>query len=178
MKLAIPKPIVEHDHSEAVADVPMSAVPRAWDDPRYRPPLSQRNPDYTDSGSYSEGENNRPIAAVLRPIDSENSSSHIDAEIKRLYRDDCISDGFKPGAVIVHTRVQPAHRLNTLCWGLVVSFNTETEIKGSPWKPLRVRWLNGSYEDCNPSELKLLILVPDKSILLARATRAIKPNPL
>lgn len=171
MKLAIPKPVVEHDLTHAEANPRFGNAPSAWDSQRYRSngltEANARNPDYTDSGHYP---------SLLRQIDSENMN--VDAEVRRLYLDDCKSQGFELGCVVVHTRTARSKRIEPLNWGFVISYNTDREA-GSVWTPVRVRWANGSYEDCHTHELKLMIHVPDKFVLIARATRNEQtPHPL
>ena len=113
-------------------------------------------------------------AVLLRPIANEN----VDSEIRRLYLDDCKSEGFVPGAVVVHTRISVEDRTTPISWGIILYLNTSITLPtaerigpSKPWKPIRVKWVNGSFEDCNSQDLRVMMPVPELALLKRRAIK-------
>lgn len=163
MKLEIPKAVADTD--VAHADI-IPAEPEG------------RNPDFTNDTYLPNVGGNEALVWPIGPAEADNVNEH---EIKRLIIDDCRSAGLVSGAVVVHQRLPLGQRLAPGNWGFVIRANGLSETSADvnwKWKPLCVRWATGSYEDCSQTDLCLLMTVPDKFILKARASRDTTPSRL
>lgn len=115
-----------------------------------------------DEGGWEEQ------ASLLRPP-PQNNVIPIDDEIRRLFIDDCISEGYLVGAVVVHVRTVVSHRTIPTSWGVVITHNTGASPFSTKWKPLQIKWLNGTYEDCEPKDLRIMLGAVSIDILRKRA---------
>ena len=140
MKLTILKPIVEHDVSNV-------RIPEEFNRyPTILTPIEQ-NPEPRFIPSAAE--------------------ENIDEEIKFLCLEDAKIEGFIKGAIIVHVRIAVENRTMPLNWGVVAYLN-ETSYDKKPWKPVRCKWLTGSFEDCDPKDLRIIMPALDLAILKKR----------
>src|SRR5258708_22330221 len=143
MKLSIPKPITEIDlsHEEVFKPTRRGYMP---DYERNEYPHSGQEEIYVGNGQYADG------------------------DFRTSILEDCVTEGLIPGTVVVHKKIEMSKRIDPLCWGIVTAHNSAT-LASMPWKPLRIRWLSGSYEDLHATDLLIMMNVPDKSILKRRA---------
>ena len=167
MKLTIPRPVSEIDESN-LDPIPQTPIQRIWQG--RRDVLNhERNPDYTNEGSYPEIREQGALYV--------GNGIYVDQELRAAIVADCILDGCIPGAIVVHKKIAKDKRTDPLTWGIVISHNSVTS-KLSVWKPVRVKWVSGSYDDVHAVDLIVMINVPDQSILKRRAMDEPKPNPL
>ena len=125
--------------------------------------VQARNPNYTN-GKYVEGA-------------YETTAYPLNDELKTLILDDCKSEGMITRCIVVHKKVQLMKRMDPNTWGIIIAHNA-VHSAHSLWRPVRVRWFSGSYEDCHGKDLIVMIYAPDLSILQGRARSDISPNPL
>ena len=117
-----------------------------------------RNPDYTN-GEYSSG----------------NTLENL--EFRRVIIEDCRLDGIIPGATVVHRKIAKDKRLEIMTWGVVFAYHAPTSTLAI-WRPVRVKWLSGSFEDCHATDLIVMNYAPDKGVLQERARSDRNPSPL
>ena len=150
MKLEIPKPITEID----ATNVEPSVVQAAFENGEF----VGRNPNYTNS-EYEQG----------------NSIGNL--EFRRVIIEDCRVEGVIPGATVVHRKIAKDRRIDIITWGVVFGYNGITA-QTSVWRPVRVKWLNGSFEDCHATDLIVMNYAPDKGVLQERAKSDRNPSPV
>lgn len=148
MKLEIPKPITEVDVTHAEV---ATHVREAF-----------RNPDYTN-GDYG--------SSVM------DGNSIANLEFRRVILEDCKVEGVHPGATVVHRKIAKDKRMDIMTWGIVQAYNAPTSHM-PVWRPVRVKWLSGSFEDCHATDLIIMNYVPDKGTLQGRAKSDVNPGPV
>jgi hypothetical protein len=104
------------------------------------------------------------LPALITPIRPRTT---IARDIQEIFLEEVKKDGFREGAVVVHTRVALKDRIDPINWGFVFFITTHP----NPQMPIKVKWLNGSWEDCNPIHLRVMLYPQEKGILQARASR-------
>lgn len=122
-----------------------------------------------------------PRQGFVPIADSENESNvvAIDQDIRELILEDAKTEGCIRGAVVVHKRTLLAKRIDVTHWGIILYHHPTNENTSSIWKPVRVKWLSGEYENCHVQDLCVLIYVPTTEILKGRAARYDKePSPI
>lgn len=119
-----------------------------------------RNPDYTNSEYSSSGNNH--IANL---------------EFRRAILEDCRVEGMIPGTTVVHRKIAKDKRMDILTWGVIISYVSPLS-STQTWRPIRVKWLSGSFEDCHATDLIILSHVPDKGVLQKRTQSDINPGPV
>jgi len=117
-----------------------------------------RNPDYTNSG-----------------YGNDNTLGNM--EFRRAILEDCKVEGLVPGAVVVHKKIVKDRRTEIFTWGIIYTMNAPIAIM-TAWRPVKVKWLSGSFEDCHATDLIIMNYIPDKALLKERANLDINPNPL
>lgn len=150
LKLTIPKPITEIDLSHEEPVVKTSHYLEDQTLPNFSSYPPSNGTLYLGNGQY------------------------VDTDLRQSILEDCVVEGFQIGAIVVHKKIAMDKRIEPQCWGAIIGHNTINS-KLMPWKPLRVRWLSGSYEDLHATDAIVMIHVPDKSILKRRALG--EPNP-
>lgn len=117
-----------------------------------------------------------PALLERKPIVLPNDSE--DYEITRLYIDDLIASGFKRGAVVTSMSYPvDAMRINPEHWGIIMGHVSMPNLSVSPRRLIRVKWLNGSVEECNETSLRI-VMTPwwnEWDDLLDRISKPIHP---
>lgn len=122
------------------------------------PPFAGRNPDYSNS-EYS------------------HSSTIANLEFRRVILEDCRVEGVIPGATVVHKKIAKDKRTDIHTWGIVFAYVSPLS-QSATWRPVRVKWLSGSFEDVHATDLIIMNYVPDKGTLQGRARSDINPGPV
>lgn len=148
MKLEIPKPISEVDITHA--ETIATHVREAFHG-------AGRNPDYTNSEYSVRG-------------------SIANLEFRRVILEDCKVEGLIPGCIVVHKKINKDQRMAIMTWGIVFGLNAPDSTIAI-WKPIRVKWVSGSFEDCHATDLIIMNYAPDKGTLQGRARRDFNANP-
>lgn len=87
---------------------------------------------------------------IVLPQDSEGY------EIASLYIDDLITAGWKRGAVVSSNRLSKEAIIDPMNWGIILGHVSYPNLSEKPLRLIRVKWLNGSMEECNEQVLKLI----------------------
>lgn len=104
-------------------------------------------------------EDSKYLPALLKSSPSSNDDN-LSLEVVRLYCDDLASEGFMRGTIVSPMQLHVEQRIDPINWGVIVGYNytKPAEHKG-PMMLLKVRWCNGSWQDCSEKQL-VIVYVP------------------